>query len=369
MSDPPPVGGAAMLRLVFFLALAFSAGCRARADRGTADAPYRPPDLTTQVVNRFDATVYGASGVAQLDDGRIVVAEDEERHPFDVVDLFGGGTVRTFNAHELARSVAPAGAKGLNDLEALTRDTKGHLYASTSHSLNAKGESKPERELLVRFDVSGDQITDVRLFGRLKDFLAKLDPRFIMAGESLPDEKRGLNIEGLAWDPKSDRLLIGFRNPRHEHKALLVWLENPGAVFERNAEPALAGPVALDLDGEGVRDVTFSPTLGGFLILAGAWRHEQHTSPTLWLWGGAADSAPVELRTSALHDLKPEGIAEVTAGGRRGLLIVSDDGTADDAYDRGRSLVNHGVSSRYAVIPFSRLRSENPSLPAVSPEP
>lgn len=86
--------------------------------------------------------------------------------------------------------------------------------------------------------------------------------------------------------------------------------------------------------------------------MAGAWKHDQHTTPTLWLWKGTALASPVKMQTDALDTLKPEGIAEVTVGGRRGLLIVSDDGSADDDYDRQRSLENRGVSARYALLPL-----------------
>src|SRR5262249_48605753 len=163
--------------------------------------------------------------------------------------------------------------------------------------------------------------------------LAGLAPVFGTAGESPPDEKTGLNIEGLAWDPPRGRLLIGFRNPRHKHHALVVAVDNPDGVFDHAAEPSLEAPVSLDLDGEGIRDLTFSPTLGGILILAGAWRGHLQTRPSLWLW--TEGRKPEQLRAPVLDDLRPEGIAEVQHDGRRGLLVVSDDGNQDELYLRG----------------------------------
>jgi hypothetical protein len=342
-------------RLAAVALLVASAGCTRQGSTPPTATSYQPPDLTRRSIAQFQVPVYGASGVTQLPDGRILVAEDEERHPFDVIDLFGSGAAHDYTERETARLVAGAGVKGLNDLEALTIDPRGYVYASTSHALTSKGASKPERELLVRFKMSGDRIEDFRLSDGLKRALAGLDPVFVGAGDALPDEKKGLNIEGLAWDPQTKRLLVGFRNPRHKKKALAVWLDNPDAVFEHSAAPALEGPIKLDLDGDGVRDLTYSPSLSGFLILAGAWKHDQRTKPTLWLWKGSTLTAPVRLPTDALADLKPEGIAEVTSGGKRGLLIVSDDGSADEEYDRQRSLEDHGVSSRYLVLPFGEV--------------
>jgi hypothetical protein len=345
---------------VIVLSVFVTSACRDSA--APAVAVPNHPDLQTLLIARFPAAVYGASAVAQLPDGRLIVAEDEERTPLDVVDLFGTGTVRQFTAREVARQVARGGVSGLNDLEALSADGRGHLYACTSHALTAKGESKPEREVLVRFDVAGERLSDVHVFGRLKEALAAVDRIFVTAGALLPDEKTGLNIEGLAWDPRG-RLLIGFRNPRRKHNALAVWLDNPDGVFERGEAPVLEPPVTLDLGGDGIRDLTFSPTLKGFLILAGAWKHDQHSDPSLWLWTGASNAAPVRLQTTALDGLKPEGIAEVVFEGRRGLVIVSDDGRIDDLYDHGRAIQNDGESSRFVVLPFAVLRSGNPALP------
>ena len=352
----------ALQLVVTALLLAASAACRHQNTSQAVSAGYHPPDITKRSVAQFNAPVYGASGVTQLLDGRILVAEDEERHPLDIIDLFGSGAAHDYSEREIGRQLADEHIKALNDLEGVTIDPRGFVYACTSHALTTKGESKPEREVLARFTVSGDRIENMRLAHGLKNALAALDQIFVAAGESLPDEKRGLNIEGLAWDPQRNRLLIGFRNPRHKHKALAVWLGNPDDVFEHAAAPVLDGPLPLDLGGEGVRDLTFSPSLGGFVILAGAWKHDQHTAPTLWLWNGSTLVPPVRLQTDALTDLKPEGVVEVAVRGSHGLLIVSDDGSADAEYDRQRSLQNRGVSSRYAVVPFTDLRSTNPTL-------
>src|SRR5262249_14467159 len=106
--------------------------------------------------------------------------------------------------------------------------------------------------------------------------------------------------------------------------------------------------------------LTFSPTLGGILILAGAWRGHLQNRPSLWLW--TEGRKPEQLRAPVLDDLRPEGIAEVQHDGRRGLLVVSDDGNQDELYLRGRSLTDTGESSRYVVIPFADLRRDNPEL-------
>ena len=116
--------------------------------------------------------------------------------------------------------------------------------------------------------------------------------------------------------------------------------------------PSLLAPIELDLDGEGVRDVTYSSALGSFVIVAGTWRRGKHTATTLWSWDGQTGQ-PVKLRAPDFEDLNPEGITEVLAQGSRALLIVSDDGNADELFARGRALEQKAVSSRYAILPLS----------------
>lgn len=331
------------------------AACEQRAGVGRPSPHgYEPPRTETVTIRTFDAGVYGASGVVQLPDGRILVAGDDERTPLAIVDVFGRGASRIVAPGEIARLLAATGTTAINDLEALTIDMRGHVYAATSHSLTTKGVTKQEREQLVRFDVRGEVMTGLSVCTTLKAALTKLDPVFAVTAVSTPHDG-GLNIEGIAWDPAAARLLIGFRSPREHGKALIVWLQNPDAVFDGRAAPQLSPVVALDLNGEGVRDLTYSPTLGAFLIVAGSWRHDKPRPPALWTWRGG-DDKPVKLHAPDFGDLKPEGIAEVVAGDVRVLFVVSDDGNADESYSRQRALENHATPSRYEVLPIDSLR-------------
>ena len=61
----------------------------------------------------------------------------------------------------------------------------------------------------------------------------------------------------------------------------------------------------------------------------------------------------LKLRAPDFEDLNPEGITEVLAQGSRALLIVSDDGNADELFARGGALEEKAVSSRYAILPLS----------------
>jgi hypothetical protein len=60
--------------------------------------------------------------------------------------------------------------------------------------------------------------------------------------------------------------------------------------------------------------------------------------------------------------MNPEGLADIATPTGRGLLMVSDDGSGDDLYYRGRALENKGQRGRYLVLSFDQLRRDNPEL-------
>ena len=344
--------------------VALHAGCSQHT--GVAGGPPSPDSVT---VARFGMFSFGASGVTQLPDGRIIIAEDEKLHPFVIVDLFRTGAAREFLAPEVAAAFSAVGVTDVNDLEGITHDSAGHLYATTSHTIPRSGQQTTDRRLVVRFDVRSDSLAEISVLHGLDTAMAHLDTTL---AESIGKNAKtrgpspGLNIEGIAWDPRADQLLFGLRGPLRDGRALIVRLTNVDAAF-RGAPLALAGPYVLDLAGQGIRDITFDPSSGGFLIIAGssgmsAWGHA-----ALWWWSGNPGDAPKHLRASVLDPLKPEGIAVLTLGNRRVLVFVCDDGTLDTRFYKGKSTVNEGIPSRFVVVPYGVLLRDNPTLPSVAP--
>ena len=154
------------------------------------------------------------------------------------------------------------------------------------------------------------------------------DPRYARLGlaaaaQTPAKAKGGLNIEGLAATPKG-ALLIGFRNPLPEGKALLATLSNPNGVL--GGEKALfADPVLLDLGGLGIRSLERLNT--NLLILAGPAEGSKDKTPpsALYRWSGQFGEAPVRLRTFGPMDggpVNPEGL--FVEGNT--LVVLSDDG-------------------------------------------
>lgn len=329
-----------------------------------------PPSPDKVTVGHFGQYSFQASGVAQLPDGRLIVDEDETLHPLEVVDLFRTGDVHEYLPDAIAKAFDRVGVTKLNDLESITVDSRGHVYASTSQSVTRAGVAKADRQLVVRFDVSGDSLTHPHALHRLTAALGGLDS-LIAAGIGKRTKMRqpppGLNIEGSTWDPRTHHLLFGLRSPLDHGRALVVSMDNPDSVFEEGAAPRLSGPARIGLNGQGIRGMAYDPDVDGILVLAGASGESAYGHPALWLWSGAAREQPTHLKVPALAGLKPEGVTPVVIGAHHALVFVCDDGYLDTKYYKHEVSRNASVPSRYIVVPLSVLLSDNPSLKGTTP--
>lgn len=138
--------------------------------------------------------------------------------------------------------------------------------------------------------------------------------------------KGGLNIEGLASTPKGT-LLIGFRNPLPEGKALLATLTNPNAVLG-GERAVFADPVLLDLGGGGIRSLERVNT--NLLIVAGPAEGSKGKTPpsALYRWSGQFEDAPVRLRSFGPMAGGPVNPEALFVEGNT-LVVLSDDGNLE----------------------------------------
>ena len=170
----------------------------------------------------------------------------------------------------------------------------GRIFWITSHGRNRFGKSWFSRYQFFATSVSFDgnklNVTVDGNYTNLIDDLIAYDSIYnlgladaigVVDGhidtDDIPDlapKEDGLNIEGLCAADDGSSVLIGFRNPRPksegEKMGLLIRLNNPEAVVLRGEAPDFSPPIALDLDGYGIRSIEFSPTLGQYLVMAGS---------------------------------------------------------------------------------------------------
>ncbi|HEX8663420.1 MAG TPA: DUF3616 domain-containing protein [Beijerinckiaceae bacterium] len=219
----------------------------------------------------------------------------------------------------------------------------GRAYWIGSHSRSRKGNIRQARWQLfaARISVGSNAPvitpTSEKPFKGLLPAISALDDRLkakINLGqpkeEELAPDNKGFNIEGLTGHADGKSLLLGLRSPLLGDKAdqaVLIPLENPEGVVERNEQPILREPILLDLGGRGVRSMEYSAAARAYLIVAGPAGDDSGTFE-LYTWTGEKPSpTPVPGFSAALQKLdkfQPEAMVVDSTGKK--IHLFSDDG-------------------------------------------
>ena len=299
-----------------------------------------------------------ASAAVALGAGHFVVADDEG----DVLRIYQRGTPMPVAAVDLVDFLGNRKPNGDNteaDIEGAA--TIGQrIYWISSHARKGKdGEVDPHRRRFFATDiVAAKPSPTLQPVGKpyaalLDDLLA--DARFALladAAQRKPEAAGGLNIEGLAAMADGS-LLIGFRNPQPQGRALLVPLRNPREVVEGSAKPRFGDPIQLDLGGRGIRSLE---RVGNELLMAAgpfgtAGSSAVQPAFALFRWSGQPAQAPVFVRALDAGSFRPEAMF-VDAQGPE-LVLLSDDG--DEQVD--------GKDCKHKSVPMDRKAFRVRTLP------
>lgn len=272
-------------------------------------------DEVTNQLAQFES-IYLPSGMDPLHDGRLLITEEDAQHALHLVRLLDDGTTQeniVLDAFLL---------KTLNiqiqELEGITVDDEKFIYAITSHSRGTDGRRIPEKERLIRFKIENNRIIGQRSFDKLGDY---------MEAGGLINENAKISIGGLAFDPAGKELIVAFRKPVVDGKALIMVIENPREIFNTNAEEVRIADktVALDLDGVGIVSISYDPFLGGYLITSDPNKEDGDNDSQLWFWLGGPSDVPRAITLPGMIDIKQiEGISAVQVAGHKRLMIISD---------------------------------------------
>ena len=268
-----------------------------------------------------------ASAAVALDADHFVVAGDED----NTLRVYRRGRSEPLREAPLA-AFLNSGDKE-SDLEAAAA-VGTRIYWIASHGRNSKGKLRPDRQRFFATDINpgarppGISPAGTPYRGLLEDLAAApmlAGLRLGNAAQLAPEAPGGLNIEGLAAMPDGS-LLIGFRNPVPNGRALLVPLLNPAelvtAVSGRKAR--FGEPILLELRGRGVRSIDRDLSGRGYWIVAGP--ASDGGAFTLYLWSGQTKDAPRFVDSTELVGLRPEALFELQADSGT-LQILSDDGS------------------------------------------
>jgi hypothetical protein len=266
-----------------------------------------------------------ASAVVALGPDEFVAGDDEDNNLRVYSRSRGGMPLRTI---DVSSFLGIRSRKGEADLEDATK-VGDRIYWISSHGRNKKGKEDPSRfRFFATSLVQTEDGLDLKPIGKpYRDLLQDLidDPRLerfnlSAAAQLAPKEPGALNIEGLCATADG-RLLIGFRNPLPEGKALIVPLENPAELVE-GKRARFGDPLLVELGGLGIAAINAS---GGRYLIA-ARSYDGRGASSLYEWNGR-DTRTRRIDCPPLAGLNAEGMEFFNEGSVERLFVVSDDGT------------------------------------------
>ena len=285
--------------------------------------------------------IFEPSGATLLADGKVLLMEDESLNTMHLVKPNNDNTVSELGTPVMDKKIKKILKKKVRDVEGVTNDGHDRIYAITSHSTNKSRKRKKAREQIVRFDYRNGKIDNLKLYHGLLDELALLHPKFKQALADLKysSRKKQINIEALTWDKKSKTLLIGFRSPLIDGKAPIVTLTNPNGVFDKHEKPHLKGPILLDLQGHGIRGMSWDEKKQGYWISGGSVGSRKNESFSLWFWNKDKN------QLKKIKDISNLGYAEGLATLPDGRILVVDDDGSISTHGANYSIIDTNASS------------------------
>lgn len=275
-----------------------------------------------------------ASAAVSLGQDRFIVGNDE-------ADKQLGNVLRVYNSQASDEPLEIIDINGYFDnnpdneeidLEAVS-EVNGVIYWITSHGRSKKGKRKEERHQFFATKITegglileqeGKSYTQLVLRDMIED--SKLAQFDLKTAEAIaPKEPGGLNIEGLTTTPNGE-LLIGFRNPIPQEKALLIPLKNPSDLIDetQSNKASFGDPILLDLGGLGIRSIEYWPVINAYLIIAGQFDGGDEFA--LYTWSGDVADKPNKVSIEFPKDFRPESILFYPHLKDK-FQILSDDGS------------------------------------------
>ncbi|MBT1510272.1 DUF3616 domain-containing protein [Bradyrhizobium sp. SRL28] len=275
-------------------------------------------------INEYSG-ICDASATAPLSGDMFVVANDED----NVLRVYRFGEPNVVRAFSIDQFLRPDPDEPEADIEGATR-IGDQIYWVTSHGQNKNGKDRPSRHRLfattvavqdgkVTLTPAGTAYTNLRVDLIAAPQLAKY--KLMVAATLAPEEPGGFNIEGLAATADG-RLLLGFRNPITDGKALIVPIENPKEVV-MGKKAQIGMPIEIMLDGRGIRSIEFNPERNLYFIAAGP-PNDVGTFAT-YTWSGRPGKDPEIIKGMNLGILNVEAIF-FAPGDKTHLHVISDDG-------------------------------------------
>jgi hypothetical protein len=302
----------------------------------------------TPFPERAEQDVFNASEVVPLGDGRFLFCDNNISDTlfemrFDAEGALDGKLVR----HKIS-SLSLDDVDDLEGLAAAEHDGKTMIYAVPSLSLKKRAridrkKSKRGKEAFARYGLlritRGARSTlFAEVIPDLRSWLLERVPILMRTSRFLPDDG-GLNLEALAWDPRDDTLVLGFRTPVARKGPIVLKIkvkETSGPWTLDNLEYVGKTTLRLEEAGgeQGIRSIEYDPTREAFLVVTGNSRSASKVPFSLYLWDGNVKGKVKRFRRLAFDgEMRAEGVTHGTIGGRGAIVFVDDAGGYNILWD------------------------------------
>lgn len=282
---------------------------------------------------------YNASEVVVIADSRFLFCDNNISDALFEIRFTPEGELAGPLVRHPIRGVRP---EAIDDLECMAMvEVKGTrlLFVSSSLCLkrkralaikkNRKGKLSAARESLIRIRIEPDIHPEAEIIPCFRYWLIENAPVLGNSHKWVPQDG-GLNIEGLAWDPKLNALVFGLRTPLVDGRPLIlrVKVKDPAGMWNlSNLE--IMPPITLGIEGadgtQGIRSVEYDPVREAFLIVVGNAVRGSKVPYAMYCWDGNEEGLVTRFKHITFHKkMRPEGVTHGTIGGRGVMMFVDD---------------------------------------------
>jgi Protein of unknown function (DUF3616) len=293
--------------------------------QNAASRTFRRKVKSTPFPEKNGGVPFNASGVVQVGPRRFVFIDNHDSSALFEFALDADGA----QVHRMRRRpLVGIGDADLGDPEGLTRvDVNGETFLIAASSLCIAGGEVNDGLVRVLYTADGDLHTEP--MDGFRTWLLTNEPSLAESGELEPDAG-GLNIEGIAWDPRASALVFGQRGPASPGRIAVIQVpvDAAGATWTTAAlgtPTVLRARIPQSTVTQGIRDICYDEQTGDFLILLGRSFSRGDEPFQLCAWNPSSDD--VRLIDIKFHrSMKPEGITTYSSGGKTRILVVDDGG-------------------------------------------
>ena len=284
---------------------------------------------------------YNASEIVALDDSTLLFCDNNISDALFELRLADDGTMACPLIRRPLRGIAPGSVDDLEGMTHVRTASGGFLIVNPSLSLKQRkrrhnkkgkrGKESTDRSCLLRISVGEDDQLEAEVLAGFREWIIENAPELGKSSRYLPDDG-GLNVEGLAWSPSEEVLLLGLRTPVIDGKPLILRVrlkrvDGPWHLSNFEMLPSIALAIEADRGEQGIRTIEFDPSRGVCLIVVGNSTSASNAPFTLYSWDGNAQGVVHRFEHVRFHKrMKVEGVTHATVGGRGVIVFVDDCG-------------------------------------------